>query len=223
MKSTKSSSNDTNNQKKISSYPFTRAVQFRNETKNTSLLFSNDSSAEDLNSTFLDQTKCMITEIGNLIGFAKLFCSAANHFRNDVLHSCFPNKDGQYGIDLDKDGDGIDHDTATSLDQIHGSDEINRAVDHLNELLRMISDHPNNKRNATHFKQFIGTFYEANQEIITSMQESLKNAYILIPTLSLSWIEANIQAKEMIYKKNRTLDAFFSNDGVRLFKFFHFD
>ena len=52
--------------------------------------------------------------------------------------------------------------------------------------------------------------------MINDEQKHLKNFYMIIPSLTINYIETSVQAKDLMYKNSRRRDSYFSDDGFSI-------
>lgn len=221
-------------------YPFDRVVPFLKDTRNKLGLSTSD------NHTYLDRFRILLTEIGNALGFIRMIKSARMNVCSESLQyipyvsssandedGCF-NKISSYpffstesieaGVGLEK-----------IINSMKGDDEknTNNDVDYLTLLLdvfRKVLKGPKNNDTSDDFLSPSRNNMAEKKENTTSEEEEtsfdsssgienhhrLDQFYAIVPALSLSWMEASARAKEMMHKKNRSMDAYYTDDGFAM-------
>ena len=197
-------------------YPFDRAIMFVKDIKKLGV---------SDNKTFLDRFRILISEIGNALGYVRMvrsagmkYCSEAVQFLPDLDKiSEFAPLAGARGLGSDDgDGEGKD-DKEGGEEKIEGaglSETTVNAAKNLDQCINVVKT--NLKDSTDYFHVLVQVF----KEVLLGGggdHKQLDNFFMIVPSLCLSWVEASLQAKDMMYKKNRNIrDAYYSDDGFAM-------
>ncbi len=131
----------------------------------------------------LYSVKDVITRIGNALGLARLLRSAKLY-------------------NVSKSNEFFAKDNLTNV-KIDARNPISRCVQPLKSALESST------------LQTIPTFFPDAETIRSSPwnDEIWESLYILFPSLSLSWLEASVSGKEMLRKKIKTSEGYYTDDG----------
>ena len=176
-------------------YPFDRVVSFLRDIRKQGLTGDGH--------TFLDRFRTLLTEIGNALGFVRMircarmnFCSEGMMFIPDV-HMNFEKRMSSVAAQSENETQNFASDT---LKAAHNVDKV------LSTLSQDGDDF-----------NYVQILLKVFRKVLSEgSHDHFDNFYIMIPALSLSWMEASIRAKEMLHKKNRTRDAYFTDDGFAM-------
>ncbi len=163
-------------------YPYERALAFWHD------LSSVHSTENDL--SLLDESKILITRIGNALGLLRLLRSGEMYF---VRHS----RKYQAAIPTEC-GDSLKSKNISKLQPLF------EAIQHREPKPEGIHIFP-------HAFQSFREMLSISENI-----EYLGALYILYPALSLSWLDSTLRGKGMLRKKIKTSEGFFSDDGFAL-------
>ena len=210
-------------------YPFHRAAGF---VKDIRKLGVSD------NKTFLDRFRILISEIGNALGYVRMVrsagmkhCSEAVQFLPDLdaIEKFAPLAgDGEVIEEEEEAGDhekGSSGEGGTTADDASSSKNCKiegaklspvtvNAAKNLDACIDVV------KTNLTDSTDYFHVLVQVFKEVLlggADEHSQLDNFFMIVPSLCLSWVEASLQAKDMMYKKNRTLrDAYYSDDGFAM-------
>jgi len=91
------------------------------------------------------------------------------------------------------------------------SEETVRAAKNLDEIIGSLSAAFG--EGTDYFTVLVNVFRTV---LMNDAHSHLDNFYMIVPSLCLSWVEASLQAKDMMYKKNRNRDAYYTDDGFAM-------
>ncbi|XP_025203475.1 WASH complex subunit 4 isoform X2 [Melanaphis sacchari] len=164
-------------------YPFERAEKLNSSMRKLTL---------NTNQNYIDQFRILVTHIGNALGYVRMiksgglnFCSIATSFIPDLKKVIqFEDICNDSGF------------TENCLISGHHLDNV------MHNICQNIAEGTN------YFKLLIDVFIQA---MGNSNNSHLHNFYIIIPSLTLNFIEHSINSKEKMYKKSK--GAMFTDDG----------
>ena len=175
-------------------YPFDRVVTFLRDVRKQGLTSDGY--------TFLDRLRTLLSEIGNAMGFVRMARSARMNYCSEAMQY-IPERDenwNKFVISLKE--------KESNCERYHPfSNETCTSINNVNKIISTLVD---DEMNDNYVKMLLEVFQNVLSE---STHDHLDNFYIMIPALSLSWMDASIRAKEMCHKKNRTRDAYYTDDG----------
>jgi len=145
--------------------------------------------------SLLEQAKQIITEIGNALGLSRTLRSAKLYNINQSRQ--YP---ASIASQIKRTGE------ATKI-----SANPNRAITQNVQILEAALENPPVQNN---FFPDAGTSLDSTVSVLD--RELLDDIYILYPSLSLLWLEASASGKNMLRKKIKTSDAFYTDDGFAL-------
>lgn len=171
-------------------YPYERAEKFNRSIRKLGLLQDNQ--------TYLDQFRQLISQIGNALGYVRMIRSGGLNYCSNTI---------RFVPDLD---DIVSFEQYSSELKSKLSDQTVLASKNLdlvtNNLVKNFSE------STDFFRILVDVF--AN-EFRSNKNMHLKNFYIILPSLTLNYIEYMIGSKEKINKKNST-GAAFTDDGFAM-------
>jgi WASH complex subunit 7 len=187
-------------------YPYDRAMSFVKDIRKLGVNPNGKS--------FLDQFRILITEIGNALGYVRMvrsasmyFCSEAvqylPEFDNVINFAMHSGKDAPPGAEAGSSAD-------TSPIGAGLSDETVRAAKNLDSVIETLVK--NFGEGSDYFKVLVNVF---QQVLLTKEHEHLRNFYLIVPALCISWVEASLQAKDCMYKATRGVvrEMYYTDDG----------
>ncbi|CAL1261517.1 unnamed protein product [Larinioides sclopetarius] len=169
-------------------YPFDRAEKFHRGIRKLGL--TNDGQS------YLDQFRLLISQIGNAMGFVRMIRSGGIHCCSNAI---------RFIPDLD------DIITFTDLceDEKLATETISGAV----KLDSVISNLSKNFSEGTeYFKLLVDAFAPAFQD---PKNGHMKNFFIIVPALTINFVEQSISSKEKLSRKNK-VGAAFTDDGFAM-------
>ena len=171
-------------------YPFGRASNISEE-------ISNVENQKEVNaSSLLDHLRSTITQIGNTVAFVKLLWAAeARYSQKSGPSTQFPDC-AQKHQTLPTNNENSDvHHGLTDLNNIVEGPEVK--LEQRSSLLKLLCR-------------------DFQQDMNPADYAHMQNFAMLVPALSLNWLEALQRGKEMMHKQNMTSDVYFVDDGFAL-------
>lgn len=198
-----------------SAYSFDRAVVFSNDMRKLGSMGKGRS--------ILDQLRVLVTEIGNSLGFVRMVRSAGMHFCSEALqflpqtesaskylskvHEQMKTKAGHPDLAFTSNTENGDDFGSV----ICNESSLDGAAKKLDRVIFSVSE------SFTSNSDYIRVFLAVFQDVMAGSDHShLDGFFAMVPALSLSWMEASLHAKETMQKKNRTRDAYYTDDGFAL-------
>ncbi|XP_050426323.1 WASH complex subunit 4 [Adelges cooleyi] len=164
-------------------YPFERAEKLNSSMKKLNL---------NPEQNYMDQFRVLVTHIGNALGYVRMIKSGGLHF-SSLATSFIPDLKKVIKLeDLCKEAGFTD----SCVSSGHNLDCV------IQNICQNITEGTN------YFKLLIDVFVQA---MSSENYMHLRNFYILIPALTLNFIEHSINSKEKMYKKSK--GAMFTDDG----------
>ena len=202
-------------------YPYSRAMGFVKDIRKLGV---------SEGKTFLDRFRILISEIGNALGYVRMvrsagmkFCSDAVQFLPDLdeipdfaplAGEGLPGSDGSSG-EGDEGGEG--EEGGEKKKPVEGAKLSATTVTAAQNLDACIGVVKTNLKDSTDYFHLLVKVFK---EVLLgggNNHSQLDNFFMIVPSLCLSWIEASLYAKDMMYKKNRTVrDAYYSDDGFSM-------
>ncbi|XP_067134049.1 WASH complex subunit 4 isoform X3 [Centruroides vittatus] len=169
-------------------YPFERAEKFNKGIRKLGLTPENES--------YLDQFRALISQIGNALGFVRMI-------RSGGLHCC------SNAIRFIPDLDDI-----VSFEELCKEENLsNECINAAAKLDHVIGNLTKNFSEGTeYFRLLVDVFSAAFRD---SKNMHLRNFYIILPPLTLNYIEHSIACKERMNRKNK-IGASFTDDGFAM-------
>ncbi|XP_050529563.1 WASH complex subunit 4 isoform X2 [Daktulosphaira vitifoliae] len=164
-------------------YPFDRAEKFNSRLRKLILISEQNC---------MDQFRVLVTHIGNALGYVRMIKTGGLHF-SSVATSFIP--------DLKK---VIKFEELCKIAKF--SESCVKSGHHLDNVIQNMCQ--NIAEGTNYFKLLIDVFI---QVMGSENYSHLRNFYILIPSLTLNFIEHSINSKEKMYKKSK--GAMFTDDG----------
>lgn len=143
----------------------------------------------DSGNNALDECRIIISEIGNLIALVRMIRAAKRKvFSNEMpFLPCFDTHDSVGGV---KEG------------------RTNGAKACVDDAISDIMTKPD--------PDFVRAFVDVFRGVIHKSESEnpfMGSFFCIVPALCLCWMEASIQGKEMMHKKNITRDGYYTDDG----------
>jgi len=184
-------------------YPYERAEKFNREIRKLGV--------SDDGSTFVDQFRQQITEIGNALGYVRMVrsgglhhCSNAIKFVPDLEN--MPSFVNSLQDEKETKGDGKEEKRRGEV-----APETKQAASNLDDVLDDLSK--NFAEGTDYFQVLVAIF----QGVFKSEeQKHLRNFAQIIPPLTLTFVDKMIVQKEKLHKKGGRAEAAFSDDGFAL-------
>nr|XP_021496600.1 WASH complex subunit 4 isoform X2 [Meriones unguiculatus] len=169
-------------------YPFDRAEKFNRGIRKLGITPEGQS--------YLDQFRQLISQIGNAMGYIRMIRSGGLHCSSNAI---------RFVPDLE---DIVSFEELVKEEGL--AEETLRAARHLDSVL---SDHTRNSAEGTeYFKMLVDVFAP---EFRRPKNIHLRNFYIIVPPLTLNFVEHSISCKEKLNKKNK-IGAAFTDDGFAM-------
>ena len=170
-------------------YPFERANKFHTGIRKLGLMPDGG--------TYLDQFRILVTHIGNAMGYVRMIRSGGLHFVSNSIRF-IPN--------IENEAPNFEE-LATLESMAKESIESGKTFDQvLENLVKNFSDGNN------YFQLLVNVF---GKQLNDTRQSHLKKFYIIVPPLTINYVEHIIAGKEKMNKKNKD-DAFFTDDGLAM-------
>ena len=147
--------------------------------------------------TYLDHFRILVTHIGNAMGYVRMIRSGGLHFVSNSIRF-IPNIENeapnfeQLAITESMTKESIE--SAKTFDQV------------LDNVVKNFSDGNN------YFQLLVNVF---SKQLNDTRQSHLKKFYIIVPPLTINYVEHIIAGKEKMNKKNKD-DAIFTDDGLAM-------
>uniref|UniRef100_G1SN27 WASH complex subunit 4 n=1 Tax=Oryctolagus cuniculus TaxID=9986 RepID=G1SN27_RABIT len=169
-------------------YPFDRAEKFNRGIRKLGITPEGQS--------YLDQFRQLISQIGNAMGYVRMIRSGGLHCSSNAI---------RFVPDLE---DIVNFEELVKEEGL--ADETLKAARHLDSVL---SDHTRNSAEGTeYFKMLVDVFAP---EFRRPKNIHLRNFYIIVPPLTLNFVEHSISCKEKLNKKKK-IGAAFTDDGFAM-------
>jgi WASH complex subunit 7 len=190
-------------------YPYDRAMAFTKEIRELGVT--------DDGLSFLDQFRKLIAEIGNALGYVRMVRSAGMQFCSDAI-TFIPDVDnivsfGQHAGNGDP-GPNEDGNTEEPASSINGANLSEDAVDAGKNLDSVLSELLKNFTEGTNYFQMLVKVF---QDVLLKDEHGyLKNFYMIVPALTINFIETLRISKDKMDKTLREGSrqvAYFSDDG----------
>ncbi|XP_033098788.1 WASH complex subunit 4-like isoform X2 [Anneissia japonica] len=169
-------------------YPFERADRFNKGIRKLGLTPDGDS--------YLDQFRNLISQIGNAMGYIRMIRSGGLRCCSNAI---------RFVPDVD---DIINFEELCAVENL--SEETQNAASNLDNVLGNLAK--NFAEGTEYFKMLVDVF---SPEFRTSKNMHLRNFFMILPPLSLNFVEYSIGCKEKLNKKNK-VGAAFTDDGFAM-------
>jgi len=175
-------------------YPFDRAAKFNKGIRKLGTI--------DGQSSYLDQFRLLISQIGNTMGYVRMIKAGGLHFVSNSI---------RFVPDLD---DIPNFEELTLKEEVGGGGGNNKdtmaseAAKTLDEVVANLGK--NFSDNTEYFQLLVNVFGKQLQE---DKHPHLRNFYAIVPPLTVNYVEHMIAAKEKISKNNFN-GAAFTDDGL---------
>eukprot|EP01101_Sappina_pedata_P008773 TRINITY_DN4938_c0_g1_i1.p1 TRINITY_DN4938_c0_g1~~TRINITY_DN4938_c0_g1_i1.p1 ORF type:complete len:1098 (+),score=436.48 TRINITY_DN4938_c0_g1_i1:19-3312(+) len=165
-----------NKEKLKSMYPFDRAFKFNREIRNLGV--------NELDQTYLDQFRMLITEIGNAMGYIRLIRSGGIHYTANAIKFVPDIQDGNI----------------VSFGDLVSTENLSEKTNDSAKLLDCALDNlvKNFAEGTEYFKILIGVFapeFQAAQNV------HFQNFSIIVPPLIVNYIEHILVSKDKLFKR----------------------
>jgi WASH complex subunit 7 len=173
-------------------YPFERSKKFNKDIRKLGVT--------DANLSFLDQFRILITQIGNAMGYIRLVRSGGrNYVANAIKY--VPDLQGIVKFEELTTSANLPAETVTA------AKTLDTVVDSLAK---------NFAEGTEYFKTLVNVFAT---EFRSPQNMHLRNFYMIVPPLTLNFIEHILKAKERIFKKSKNIGnepLVFTDDGFAI-------
>ena len=185
-------------------YSYERARKFVIEIKKLGVNANNKS--------FLDQFRILITEIGNALGYVRMVRSASMYYCSEAV-KFLPEFENVINFEAYA-GKGTNTDNdEQKVEGVGLSEETVRSAKNLDETIETLVK--NFGEGSDYFKVLVNVFQSV---LLTAEHEHLRNFYMIVPALCLSWVDASLQAKDAMFKTTRGVqkEMYFTDDGFAM-------
>nr|CAB3267668.1 WASH complex subunit 7 [Phallusia mammillata] len=169
-------------------YPYDRADKFNRGIRKLGL------SADG--SSYLDQFRLLISHIGNAMGYIRMVRSGGLHCCSNAI---------RFVPDVE---DIVNFEELANADNI--SPEVNSAFTHIDAVIGSLAK--NSAEGSDYLRMLVSVFAP---EFRSSKNMHLRNFYVIIPALTINFVEHVISCKEKMNKKNK-VGAAFTDDGFAI-------
>ncbi|KAL6107078.1 washc4 [Pungitius sinensis] len=169
-------------------YPFERAEKFNRGIRKLGITPDGQS--------YLDQFRQLISQIGNAMGYVRMIRSGGLHCCSSAI---------RFVPDLE---DIVNFEELVKEEGL--SEETQKAASVLDAVLGDLTS--NSAEGTEYFKKLVAVFAP---EFRTAKNMHLRNFYMIVPPLTVNFVEHSISCKEKLNKKNKT-GAAFTDDGFAM-------
>uniref|UniRef100_A0A3B3VAH5 WASH complex subunit 4 n=1 Tax=Poecilia latipinna TaxID=48699 RepID=A0A3B3VAH5_9TELE len=169
-------------------YPFERAEKFNRGIRKLGLTPDGQS--------YLDQFRQLISQIGNAMGYVRMIRSGGLHCCSSAI---------RFVPDLE---DIVNFEELVKEEGL--SEETQRSARVLDSVLSDLTS--NSAEGTEYFKKLVAVFAP---EFRSAKNMHLRNFYMIVPPLTVNFVEHSISCKEKLNKKNKT-GAAFTDDGFAM-------
>nr|XP_033806701.1 LOW QUALITY PROTEIN: WASH complex subunit 4 [Geotrypetes seraphini] len=169
-------------------YPFERAEKFNRGIRKLGITPDGQS--------YLDQFRQLISQIGNAMGYVRMIRSGGLHCCSNAI---------RFVPDLE---DIVNFEELVKEDRL--SEETQNSARQLDSVLTDLTQ--NSAEGTEYFKMLVDVFAP---EFRSSKNMHLRHFYIIVPPLTLNFVEHSISCKEKLNKKNK-VGAAFTDDGFAM-------
>ncbi len=188
-------------------YPYDRALGFVKDIRKLGIAANGKS--------FLDQFRILITEIGNALGYVRMVRSASMYYCSEAVQylpdfNNVINFENAAGAGSNDPGDADAGIAPTTTPGAGLSPETVRAGTNLDSVIETLVN--NFGEGSDYFKVLVNVF---QQVLLTPEHAHLRNFYLIVPALCISWVEASLTAKDCMYKATRGVvrEMYYTDDG----------
>eukprot|EP00095_Tigriopus_kingsejongensis_P002213 maker-scaffold351_size199180-snap-gene-0.29 protein:Tk02213 transcript:maker-scaffold351_size199180-snap-gene-0.29-mRNA-1 annotation:"hypothetical protein L798_09428" len=171
------------------SYPFERANKFNKAIRKLGYM-------PDGITTYLDQFRMLLSHIGNALGYVRMIRSGGSHFISNAIRFV-PDLENIPKFQLLTEEAAKRSRTSESIEASRGLDQV------LDNLSQNFTD------GVHYFKLLVDVF---SRKLGEKKHNHLKAFYIIVPSLTLNYVEHMIVAKDKLSKRNIE-GAAFTDDG----------
>uniref|UniRef100_A0A3Q3L940 WASH complex subunit 4 n=1 Tax=Labrus bergylta TaxID=56723 RepID=A0A3Q3L940_9LABR len=169
-------------------YPFERAEKFNRGIRKLGITPEGQS--------YLDQFRQLISQIGNAMGYVRMIRSGGLHCCSSAI---------RFVPDLE---DIVNFEELVKEEGL--SEETQKAAGVLDSVLGDLTS--NSAEGTEYFKMLVAVFAP---EFRSAKNMHLRNFYMIVPPLTVNFVEHSISCKEKLNKKNKT-GAAFTDDGFAM-------
>uniref|UniRef100_A0A4W6ESX5 WASH complex subunit 4 n=1 Tax=Lates calcarifer TaxID=8187 RepID=A0A4W6ESX5_LATCA len=169
-------------------YPFERAEKFNRGIRKLGITPDGQS--------YLDQFRQLISQIGNAMGYVRMIRSGGLHCCSSAI---------RFVPDLE---DIVNFEELVKEEGL--SEETQRAASVLDSVLGDLTS--NSAEGTEYFKMLVAVFAP---EFRSAKNMHLRNFYMIVPPLTVNFVEHSISCKEKLNKKNKS-GAAFTDDGFAM-------
>lgn len=169
-------------------YPFDRAEKFHRGIRKLGLTKDG--------SSYLDQFRLLISQIGNAIGLVRMIRSGGIHCCSNAIRFIADVDDIVTFTDLCED-------EKLSSETVSGAVKLDLVINNLSK---------NFSEGTEYFKLLVEAFAPAFQD---PKNVHMKNFFVIVPPLTINFVEQSISSKEKLSRKNK-IGAAFTDDGFAM-------
>ena len=147
--------------------------------------------------TYLDHFRILVTHIGNAMGYVRMIRSGGLHFVSNSIRFIPNIEDEAPNFEISASKDNMPEESVAA------AQTFDRVIENV---VKNFSDGNN------YFQLLVNVF---NTQLNDTKQSHLKKFYIIVPPLTINYVEHIISGKEKMNKKNKE-DAFFTDDGLAM-------
>uniref|UniRef100_A0A672GP26 WASH complex subunit 4 n=1 Tax=Salarias fasciatus TaxID=181472 RepID=A0A672GP26_SALFA len=179
---------DLHREGKQQQYPFERAEKFNRGIRKLGITPDGQS--------YLDQFRQLISQIGNAMGYVRMIRSGGLHCCSSAI---------RFVPDLE---DIVNFEELVKEEGL--SEETQKAASVLDSVLGDLTS--NSAEGTEYFKKLVAVFAP---EFRSAKNMHLRNFYMIVPPLTVNFVEHSINCKEKLNKKNKS-GAAFTDDGFAM-------
>jgi WASH complex subunit 7 len=169
-----------------SKYPYERADKLTRDIRKLGVLADNQ--------TYLDKFRVLISEIGNAMGYVRMIRSGGLLYTSNAIRFV-PSLE-----DIAKFGDWLQDRGGVAPDTVSAARNLDSVIESLSHHFAEGTDY---------FRMFVQVFHN---EFRSAQNSHLKNFYMIVPALTVSFVEHMLVQKEKIGKKGKS-EGIFTDDG----------
>eukprot|EP00808_Paulinella_micropora_P028631 g2536.t1 len=180
-------------------YPHERADKFNRDIRKLGVT--------EAGATFVDQFRQQITEIGNALGYVRMVRSGGLHHTSNAI---------KFVPDLEMMGAFAEdaREEKLSEETLGAAEKLDQVLSEMEKLDQVLSEMEGSFSEGTNYFQVLVNIFK---DVFKSDEHiHLNNFYIIVPPLTLSFVDKMIAQKAQLSKKGSRTEATFSDDGFAL-------
>uniref|UniRef100_A0A7S2RAE2 WASH complex subunit 4 n=1 Tax=Mucochytrium quahogii TaxID=96639 RepID=A0A7S2RAE2_9STRA len=173
-------------------YPFVHAFKYNKEIRRLG--------EPSPGMTYLTKFREHITKIGNALGYVRMVRSAGMHWVSNAI---------QFIPDLDNVPE-FERETTNDVEDADFASIENKARKNLQSTITDLSAKFNEETD------YLKVLVEVFQQVMSNAQgtEHLENFFMIIPSLSVNFVQASLAAKDQLARSRMGHEAYFTDDGL---------